>query len=96
MCFSMRTHFRRLLVGSESAPSTTRCFKAHWLAVEGYPGELETLRADNARLRRLLDLAEQQARAADSDQTATGTSVDMRSSSEDKVRFYLDLFPVPP
>lgn len=67
-------------------------FQAHWLAVEGYPGELETLRADNARLRRLLDLTEQHARAADPDQTAAGTPVDMRSSPEDKVRFYLDLF----
>ncbi|WP_245720504.1 DEAD/DEAH box helicase [Nocardia uniformis] len=60
--------------------------------MERYPGELETLRAEAARLRRLLDLTEQQARAADPDQTAAGTPVDMGSSPETKVRFYLDLF----
>jgi hypothetical protein len=32
--------------------------------VEGFPGELDTLRADNVRLRRLLQLSEEQARAA--------------------------------
>ena len=47
------------------------------------PGELETLRADNMRLRRLLKLSEEQARAADPDQaTLTGapeSPVNMRS-----------------
>ena len=33
-----------------------------------FPGELDTLSADNIRLRRLLRLSEQQARAANSDQ----------------------------
>lgn len=32
---------------------------------ELFPGELETLRADNVRLRRLLELSEWQARAAE-------------------------------
>jgi hypothetical protein len=35
---------------------------------EQFPGELETLRADNVCLRRLLKLSEEQARAADTDQ----------------------------
>ena len=40
---------------------------------ERFPGELETLRADNARLRRLLELSEEQARGARPDQaTLTG------------------------
>jgi hypothetical protein len=43
--------------------------------VESFPGELDTLRADNVRLRRLLQLSEEQARAAASDQ-ATGVVVD--------------------
>ena len=63
---------------------------------ERFPGELETLRADNKRLRRLLELSEQQARAADPDQaTLTGareSPVSMRSAPEDKVRFFLNLF----
>jgi len=63
---------------------------------EQFPGELETLRADNVRLRRLLKLSEEQARAADPDQaTLTGapaSPVNMRSAPEDKVRFFLDLF----
>jgi len=63
---------------------------------EQFPGELETLRADNMRLRRLLKLSEQQARAADPDQAtltgATESAVNMESTPEDKVRFYLDLF----
>jgi hypothetical protein len=37
---------------------------------ERFPGELETLRADNVRLRRLLKLSDEQARAADPDQAA--------------------------
>lgn len=37
---------------------------------ERFPGELETLRADRVRLRRLLELSEEQARAADPDQAA--------------------------
>jgi superfamily II DNA or RNA helicase len=57
---------------------------------------LDTLRADNARLRRLLQLSEEQARAAAGDQaTLTGapaSAVTMGSSSADKVRFFFDLF----
>jgi hypothetical protein len=63
---------------------------------ERFPGELETLRADNVRLRRLLELSKEQARAADPDQPAlTGAPsapVDMRSASEAKLRFYTSLF----
>jgi hypothetical protein len=63
---------------------------------ERFPGELETLRADNVRLRRLLELSEEQARAADPDQaalTAAPTApVDMRSVAADKIRFYANLF----
>jgi superfamily II DNA or RNA helicase len=63
---------------------------------ERFPGELDTLRADNARLRRLLQLSEEQARSADLDQaTLTGAPeppISMRSAPEDKVRFFLDLF----
>ena len=63
---------------------------------EQFPGELETLRADNVRLRRILKLTEEQARAAEPDQaTLTGapaTPVHMGSTPEDKVRFYVDLF----
>ena len=57
---------------------------------------METLRADNVRLRRLLKLSEEQARAADPDQAAlTGAPtapVDMGSTPDDKIRFYADLF----
>ncbi|OIN78965.1 DEAD/DEAH box helicase [Mycobacterium malmoense] len=64
--------------------------------VERFPGELKTLRADNARLRHLLKLSEEQARAADPDQAALAgapaSPVDMRSAPEAKVRFFLDLF----
>jgi superfamily II DNA or RNA helicase len=63
---------------------------------EGFPGELETLRADNVRLRRLLKLSDEQARAADPDQAtlsgAPESPVNMRSVPEAKVRFFLDLF----
>jgi len=63
---------------------------------ERFPGELDELRADNARLRHLLELTEEQARAARSDQaTLTGAPtppVCMESSPADKVRFYFDLF----
>ena len=63
---------------------------------ERFPGELDTLRADNMRLRRLLKLSEEQARAADPDQPAlTGAPtapVDMRSAPEAKLRFYASLF----
>ncbi|MGH3561185.1 MAG: TOTE conflict system archaeo-eukaryotic primase domain-containing protein, partial [Mycobacterium sp.] len=63
---------------------------------ERFPGELETLRADNVRLGRLLKLSEEQARAANPDQAtlsgAPGSPVSMESAPEDKVRFYLDLF----
>src|SRR3979490_3086366 len=62
----------------------------------GFPGELETLRADNVRLRRLLELSEEQARAADPDQAAlTGAPtapVDMASTPDAKIRFYTNLF----
>ena len=64
--------------------------------VESFPGELDTLRADNVRLRRLLQLSEEQARAAASDQaTLTGapdSPVTMGSSSAEKVRFFFELF----
>ncbi len=41
--------------------------------VDSFPGELDTLRADNVRLRRILQLSEEQARAAANDQaTLTG------------------------
>jgi hypothetical protein len=64
--------------------------------VESFPDELDTLRADNVRLRRLLQLSEEQARAAASDQaTLTGapaSPVTMGSSSADKVRFFFELF----
>ncbi len=64
--------------------------------VESFPGELDTLRADNVRLRRLLQLSEEQARAAASDQAtvtgAPGLPVTMGSSSADKVRFFFELF----
>jgi superfamily II DNA or RNA helicase len=63
---------------------------------EQFPGELETLRAENMRLRRLLKLSEEQARAADPDQAtlagAPTTPVDMASTLDDKIRFYTDLF----
>ncbi len=63
---------------------------------EQFPGELETLRADNVRLRRLLKLSEEQARAAHGDQAtltrAPDSPVHMESTPEDKVRFYFDLF----
>jgi hypothetical protein len=63
---------------------------------ERFPGELETLRADNRRLGRLPKLSEEQARAADPDQAtltgAPGSPVSMASAPEDKVRLYLDLF----
>jgi hypothetical protein len=63
---------------------------------ERFPGELETLRADNERLRRLLKLSEEQARAADPDQAtlsgAPESPVSMASTPEDKIKFYLDLF----
>ena len=64
--------------------------------VESFPGELDTLRADNVRLRRLLQLSEEQARAATSDQaTLTGapaSPMTMGSSSADKVLFFFELF----
>lgn len=65
-------------------------------SIERFPGELDSLRADNARLRRLLQLSEEQARAAASDQAvltgAPQSPVSMESSPVDKVRFYFDLF----
>lgn len=63
---------------------------------ERFPGELDTLRGDNVRLRRLLKLSEERVRAADPDQaTLTGAPtapVDMRSAPEAKLRFYTSLF----
>jgi hypothetical protein len=63
---------------------------------ERFPGELETLRADNVRLRRLLKLSAEQARAADPDQAtlsgAPESAVNMGSPPEDKIRFCLKLF----
>ena len=57
---------------------------------ERFPGELATLRADNVRLRRLLELSKEQARAADPDQPdltgAPTAPVDMRSAPEAKLR----------
>jgi hypothetical protein len=64
--------------------------------MDSFPGEFDTLRADNLRLRRLLRLSEEQARAVASDQaTLTGapaSPVTMGSSSADKVRFFFELF----
>ena len=61
-----------------------------------FSGELAILRADNLRLRRLLDLSEEQARAARPYQpTLTGAPtppVLKASPMRDKVRFYADLF----
>lgn len=66
------------------------------IGAEQFPGELDTLRADNSRLRRLLQLSEGQARAAASDQaTLTGapeSPISMASSPAEKVRFYFDIF----
>jgi superfamily II DNA or RNA helicase len=63
---------------------------------EAFSGELATLRADNLRLRRLLDLSEEQARAARPDQAtligAPAPPVIKASPMHDKVRFYADLF----
>jgi hypothetical protein len=64
--------------------------------VQRSPGKLQTLRADNVRLRRLLELSAEEARAADLRQpplTGTPTApVDMRSAPEAKLRFYASLF----
>jgi len=59
--------------------------------------ELEELRRDNARLRKLLDLSEEEARAARRDQPALAVRtpagpVTMDSPPEQKVRFFQDLF----
>jgi hypothetical protein len=63
---------------------------------ERFPGELATLRADNIRLRRLLELSEAQARAADPDQAvladAVSGPVNMGSAPAAKVAFYARLF----
>ena len=63
---------------------------------ERFPGELDTLRADDMRQRWLLKLSEEQARAAVPDQPAlTGAPpapVDIRSAPEAKVWFYASLF----
>ena len=57
---------------------------------ERFPGELQTLRADNVRLRRLLVPSNEQARAADPDQaTLTGAPtapVDMHRMSRREAR----------
>ena len=64
--------------------------------MEIFPGEPDMLRADNTRLRRLLKLSEEQARAAASDQAtltaAPASPVTMESRSAEKVRFFFDLF----
>ncbi|WP_460699115.1 TOTE conflict system archaeo-eukaryotic primase domain-containing protein [Nocardia thraciensis] len=60
--------------------------------MEVFPGELDALRAENTRLRNLLRLTEEHARAAVPDQTAAGTPVDRETSPQAKVAFYLDLF----
>jgi len=62
------------------------------MPVDGYPGELDALRAENTRLRHLLQLTQAQAQAAEPDQTAAGTLIDRHAAPESKVRFYLDLF----
>jgi len=55
--------------GSKSFRRRMCCTKELTVSgVESFPGELDTLRADNARLRRLLQLSEEQAHAAASDQ----------------------------
>jgi len=58
--------------------------------------ELESLRRENARLRRLLELTDAQAAPARGTQTAwfdkAPGSVDARSSSQAKVDFYAALF----
>ncbi|EMY33850.1 Helicase [Arthrobacter crystallopoietes BAB-32] len=59
--------------------------------------ELEELRLDNARLRKLLDLSEQEAQAARQDQPALHLQalrgpVTMSSPPEQKVRLFQDLF----
>lgn len=79
--------------GAHSVNTARRCL----IQVNSFrPGELETLRADNVRLRRLLKLSEEQARAAHGDQAtltrAPDSPVHMESTPEDKVRFYFDLF----
>jgi hypothetical protein len=57
---------------------------------------LDTLRADKVRLPRLLQLSEEQARAAAIDQAtltgAPGSPVTMNSGSANKVRFHTELF----
>ncbi|MFQ6228276.1 TOTE conflict system archaeo-eukaryotic primase domain-containing protein [Nocardia sp. NPDC002869] len=62
------------------------------MAVEAFPGEVEALRAENARLRNLLRFTGDQACAAEPDQTAADTPVDMRAAPAAKVAFFLDLF----
>ncbi|WP_327120553.1 hypothetical protein OHB12_16685 [Nocardia sp. NBC_01730] len=52
------------------------------MPVERFPEELDSLRAWNARLRHLLRLTEEQARAATPDQTAAETPVDMQATPE--------------
>jgi putative transposase len=47
--------------------------------VESFPGELDTLRADNVRLRRLLQLSEEQARAA----TSGGAAASLREGLDE-------------
>ena len=64
--------------------------------MERFPGEVEELRAENSRLRKLLALSEQQARAAAADQLALGLTdpgqLTMASSPTDKVLFFGNLF----
>lgn len=59
--------------------------------MEKYPGEVEELRAETARLRALLRLREGEAPLPAGDQSAIG-SVTMSSPSTDKLRLYRSLF----
>ncbi len=79
------------LVGGEGL-GVERCWGADCMPVESYPGELDALRTENTRLRKLLALTENQARPARPDQTAAGAPIHRHASPQTKVRFYLDLF----
>lgn len=60
--------------------------------MEEFPGELDALRAENIRLRKLLRLTAEQARAAVPDQMSVSTPVTMGAAPQEKVAFYLNLF----
>ena len=64
------------------------------IGAEQFPGELDTLRADNSRLRRLLQLSEGQALRGSCDQampTAPESPISTASSPAEKVRFLPDI-----